>query len=474
MKKDKRYTLTVSVLALTTLGSCGIYHNYERPKDILPDGLYREDAALSAEGDSLSTAQMPAVADSSSSFGERSWKEVFTSPLLQSLISKGLENNTDLNIAQLRIAQAEASFRASRLAMLPSLAFSPQGTVSSFDGAKASQTYSLPFTASWQVDLFGHLRNAKKQSRMLLESSKAYRQAVQTQVIATIARTYFQLSMLHEQQQLSQRTADIWKENVRAMKAFMQEGQYTEAAVSQAEASYNQVEASVLEIRQQIVECESTLSALIGETSHAIESEPLAEWKSPNDFSTGIPLLLLSSRPDVRQAELNLAAAFYATSTVRGAFYPSVTLNGTAGWTNSAGVITNPGKFLLEAIGTLTQPIFQNGRLQADLRIAKAQQEEARLNFRQSLINAGAEVNNALAQIQTSQGKANYLQTQTAALERAVETTHLLMENGSANYLEVLTAQESLLSAQFSLLQNHYDEINAFIALYQALGGGRE
>jgi outer membrane protein TolC len=176
----------------------------------------------------------------------------------------------------------------------------------------------------------------------------------------------------------------------------------------------------------------------------------------------------------VRQAEMNLAAAFYATNEARSAFYPSITLSGTAGWTNVAGAITNPGKLLLEAVGSVTQPLFQNGRLRAELKIAKSQQEEAGLNFRQALLNAGMEVNNALTQVQTYRGKADYQHNQVTALERTVKSTRLLMENGSAGYLEVLTAQENLLSARLSYLQNRYDEIASFIALYQALGGGKD
>lgn len=451
----------VSIIAVSALllSSCGIYRSYERPDGIVPDGLYRD-----AE----------TAADSTAGFGARPWTEVFTAPALQVLINKGLEHNTDLNIARLRIGQAEATLAASRLAYLPSLSFAPQGTVSSFDGAGASRSYSIPLAASWQVDLFGRLRNAKQRAKMLVEGSEAYRQAVQTQLIATIAREYYRLVLLREQLAVSEQTVDVWKENVRAMRIFMEEGQYTDAAVSQAEANYNNVSASVIELRRQVAESENTISILTGDVPHAVECGTLDEWQAITDYSVGVPLSLLSSRPDVRQAEMNLAAAFYATNEARSAFYPSITLSGTAGWTNVAGAITNPGKLLLEAVGSVTQPLFQNGRLRAELKIAKSQQEEAGLNFRQALLNAGMEVNNALTQVQTYRGKADYQHNQVTALERTVKSTRLLMENGSAGYLEVLTAQENLLSARLSYLQNRYDEIASFIALYQALGGGKD
>lgn len=452
--------IIIAAIGTGALSGCGVYSSYQRPEGILPDSLYRDNVSVTV--------------DSVDNFGTRPWTEVFTSPTLQALIRKGLDNNTDLSIARLRIEQAEASLTASRLAFLPSLSLSPQGTISSFGGASASKTYSIPLTASWQIDLFGRLRNAKEQAKVMVESSKAYKQAVQTQLIATIAQEYYRLALLREQLSITEQTADVWAENVRAMRIFMQEGQYTDAAVSQAEANYNSVAASVLELRRQISESENTLSVLTGDVPHAVESGNLDEWTSPGDYSIGVPLSLLSARPDVRQAEMNLAAAFYATNEARAAFYPAITLSGTAGWTNVAGIITNPGKILLEAIGSITQPLFQNGRLRADLKIAQSQQEEAKLNFRQALLNAGMEVNNALTQVQTYRDKADYQRDQVTALERTVKATRLLMENGSANYLEVLTAQENLLSARLGFLQNKYNEIASFISLYQALGGGKE
>ncbi len=406
------------------------------------------------------------------SFDINSWRDIFTDEQLQALIERGLQHNTDLNVARLRIDQAEASLKAARLANLPSLAFSPQAGVSSFGGSQAVKTYSLPLQASWQVDLFGKLKNAKMQQKMLLESSKAYRQAVEVQVIASIAREYYQMRSLKEQLDLANQSIAIWDETVRAMKVFMQEGQYTDAAVSGAEASREAVKATVLDLEQQIRESGNAIRLLVGDSirTEYIGSNKNSVNNSINlNISEGIALSRLSARPDVRQAEMNLAASAYATKEAKASFYPSLTLSGIVGWTNSSGIISNPGKILLEALASLTQPIFQNGRLKAELTIRKSQQEEAQLQFQQALLKAGVEVNNALTQVQTYSDKTIVLNNQVEALERTVKSTRLLQENGSSNYLEVLTAQENLLSAKMSALQNEYFKTASLIALYQSI-----
>ena len=405
------------------------------------------------------------------SFDADSWRSIFLDVQLRTLIEQGLERNTDLNVARLRIDQAEASLKAARLAFLPSLAFSPTAGISTFGNSQASKTYSLPLQASWQVDLFGKLKNAKQQQKMLVESSKAYQQAVQVNLVANIARQYYTYALLDSQLSLAQQSVSLWDETVRAMKAFMEEGQYTDAAVSQAEASREQVKSTALDLQQQMREALNSIRVLVGDSTNTIAITPNTESLSAGIRldTQSIPLQRLASRPDVRQAEMNLAASIYATKEARAAFYPTLTLSGTAGWTNSSGVIVNPGKLLLEALASLTQPIFQNGKLKAELAIRKSQQEEARLQFQHSLLNAGAEVNNALTQAQTYADKSSHLENQVKALERTVKSTHLLQQNGSSNYLEVLTAQENLLSAQMSQLQNIYNKVAAQIALYQAM-----
>lgn len=456
----KKQIITLTVAALT-LSSCGIYTKY-KPATEVPINLYGEEVV---------------VTDTLDNMGNLSWREVFTDPQLQILIEKGLQNNTDLQSAQWRVKEAEATLLSAKLAYLPSFALSPQGTVSSFDKSKAMQTYTLPVTASWEIDIFGQIRNAKRQAKALLEQSRDYKQAVRTQLIAGIANTYYTLLMLDAQFEISVRTQHSWKETVDATRALMEAGMANEAAVSQMEATYYTICTSVLDLKEQINQVENSLSLLLAETLHTIERADT--WNFPygmqERFSVGIPVQMLSNRPDVRSAERSLEAAFYVTDQARSAFYPSIVLSGSAGWTNSAGsMIVNPGKFIATAIGSLTQPLFNRGTNIARLKIAKAQQEEAKLGFQQTLLNAGSEVNEALVKYQTAKEKAAYYDKQIMSLNKAFESTSLLMQHGNTTYLEVLTAQQTLLSAQLNQVANRFAEIQGVINLYQALGGGRD
>ena len=450
------------IIVLTTatalLSSCGIYTKYQ-PAETTPDNLYGEEVAV----------------DDTTNFGNVNWRELFTDPQLQALIEQGLQNNTDLRSAQLQIEEAEAALMSAKLAFLPSFALSPQGTISSFDGGKATKTYTLPVTASWELDIFGRLRNAKQQAKALYAQSKDYQQAVRTQLIAGIANVYYTLLMLDEQLAISQQTEEAWKETVASTRALMDAGLANEAATSQMEAAYYSVQTSILDLKEQINQVENSLDLLLAETPRRYERGKLADQRLPEDVAVGVPMQMLSNRPDVRAAERSLEQAFYATNQARAAFYPSIVLSGSAGWTNSAGsMIVNPGKFLASAVGSLTQPLFNKGQIMAQYRIAKAQQEEASLSFQQALLNAGSEVNDALVACQTSKAKTLLFEKQIQSLEKALESTSLLMEHGTTTYLEVLTARQSLLSAQLSQTANRFTEIQSVINLYQALGGGRE
>lgn len=443
------------MLAAVLLSGCGIYRNYERPSDIQTDGLYGMETT------------------DSTSLGDLSWREFFTDPVLQTLIEEGLANNTDLRVAELQIAEAEAALKAARLAFLPNLSLSPQGSLGGFAWGGTTRAYTLPAMATWQVDVFGSLRNAKKRTQMQLEQNRAYRQAVQAHLISSIANYYYTLAMLDAQLQVSEETAESWKRGVDMTKALMDVGEETDAAVSQSEANYYDVCTQVVELRRQIREVENSFSSLLGRTPDSIRRGTLDGWNAPDSLSVGIPVQLLSRRPDVRQAEQTLAAAFYATGEARAAFYPSLTLSGLLGWSNNEGQV-NPGNWIWQALGSLTQPIFQNGKLRAQLAVSKARQEEAKLAFQQALLDAGAEVNTALSDIQSCEKKEDFYRSRIAALERAVKSTQLLMLNTSANYLQVLTAQQDLLAAQLADISNRFDGIQSTIELYLALGGGSE
>ena len=298
---------------------------------------------------------------------------------------------------------------------------------------------------------------------------------MQTNLVATVANGYYTLLMLDEQLRISKETLDSWKKSVRVLESLKRRGGgVTDAAVLQSQASCMALESEILSIEKNIKESENALCTLLATTPSTIERGVLADQQFPSDLSVGIPLQLLANRPDVRVAEHQLAQAFYATNVARASFYPTVNLSGTFGWTSSTGgVELNPAGWLLNAIGSLVQPLFNKGVNIANLKIAKAEQEVAVLNFQQSLLNAGAEVNDALTALQTARGKLNIDNKQVNALQEAVRKTELLMRHSSVNYLEVLTAQQSLLNAKQSVAQDRFDEIQSVISLYHALGGGR-
>ena len=338
------------------LSSCHIYKQYERPEELPVDSLFRG-AESYTTNDSLT-------------WGDLAWEEVFQDTLLQRLIRFGLDNNTDLQTALLRVDEAKAQLTAARLAFLPSLTLSPQGSISSTDGAKAVKTYEIPVQASWEIDLFGNLLNAARGSRSTLLQQEAYRQAIQSEVIATIANNYYSLLMLDEQVELSQSTLSLWQEQVRIMESLLKVGEETENAVTQARANLYELEATHNDLLRQQREAENSLCTVLGVTPRAIERGRLAGQQFPEIFNVGVPLRLLSKRPDVREAEMTLASAYYTTNQARSAFYPNLTLSGSAGWTNSLGqVVTNPGGWILSAVASLTQPIFNRGKLVSNLRV---------------------------------------------------------------------------------------------------------
>ena len=461
--KGKIITL---MCASALLSSCHIYKAYDRPDDILAEGLYRDTAAVN---DTLPS--------DTANFGNMPWREVFTDPQLQDYIEQALANNADLRSAALNIEQAQAALMSARLAYLPQLALSPQGTVSSWDKGRATKTYSLPVTASWQIDLFGQILNPKRNAQVSLKQTQYYEQAVQTQVIANVANMYYTLLMLDRQLEITRGTADILKRNVETMQAMMDAGIYgtTSAAVEQSTSAYAQVVASLSDLEQSISETENAFCLMLNQPAHAIERGVLEDQVLPEEFSAGIPLQLLSNRPDVQAAEMSLAACYYNTNSARAAFYPQIVLSGSAGWTNSAGsMIVNPAKLLASVVGSITQPLFYRGANIARLRQARAQEEQAKIQFQTALLNAGNEVSNALSLYQNTIEKAESRMLQVNSARKAAQDTKELFNLGTSTYLEVLSAEQSYLSAQLSEVSDTFDLMQAVVSLYQALGGGRE
>lgn len=449
--------LLYTVFALL-LSSCGIYNKY-KPVEKVDANLYGEQYA---NEDTVSFAQV-------------NWRDLFKDPILQKHIDSALVRNVDMQSAYLKSEQAKAALMTARLSYLPSFAFAPQGTIGTVEFSNTAYTYNLPLSATWELDIFGKIRNKKMSAKAAYMQSKEYIQAVRTQLIATTANLYYTLLMLDAQYEIICQTEKVWKESVDATRALKEAGYVNQAALAQTEANYYSVVAGKLDLQEQLNKTENAFSLLLFSTPSKIERGKLSEQDFTQEFSLGIPLLLLSNRPDVKMAELSLAQAFYATNSARAAFYPSVSLQGVLGWTNSAnGVALDPLTMIGSAIGSLTMPLFNRGANIAQLKIAKAKQEEAKIAFTQTLLSAGKEVNEALTKYQTAHNKAELYKKQIESLTSAAESTSLLMKYGSTNYLEVLVAQQTLLQAQLNQVANRLAEIQGLVTLYSALGGGRE
>lgn len=438
------------ILLLVTMNSCALYKDYERPEIDFVDSLYN---------------RIPS-ADDYESIASLTWKELFADTLLQNLIEIGLKNNTDLEIARLKVEQAEATLQTSKLAFYPNVSLSAQAGVKN-----EGFNYSLTPTASWEIDAFGRLHNTKKGSEAALAATEAFQQAIQTQLVATIANSYYTLLMLDEQLEISKRTLNTWEENIRTLSALKRAGKTNEAAVLQAKANKSNVEASILTLEKQIIEQENSLSALLGLVPQEFERNELSQQVFPDTLLMGLPLSSLVNRPDVRQAEYKLVEAFYATNVARSYFYPSITLSGSGGW---AGINGNPGDWIYNAVAGLVQPIFNQGKNKARVKISEAQRQEALLNFKQTLLDAGTEANNALVSWQTARKRLDSDKLQIMYLKGAVFNTQLLMKNGQATYIEVLSAQKNLLQAELTETNDKFLEIQSVITLYHALGGGLE
>ena len=460
MKLNKIFLFASASLLMT---SCGLYNKYERP-EVNAMGIVR---------DVQSTTDTLAVADTAS-FGNLPWREVFTDPQLQSLIETGLANNTNLLNAALNVKMVEDQLMIAKLAFVPGFTFSPQGTVASWDGNKATKTYSLPVTASWSVDLFGNLLNVKRSAQMALLATKDYQQVVQTKVISNIANMYYTLLMLDKQLQVVNDMSKLVEETWNIMKIQKELGRVKETSVQSAEANLYSVQAQAADLKRQIRETENSLSLLLGQQAQTIKRGTFDGQSLPSKFSTGIGLQLLNNRPDVHYAEMSLAQCFYDVNTARSKFYPNITISGTGAFTNSGGGgIVNPGKWLLSAVGSLTQPIFAHGQIVAGLKVAKAKQEQAYNTWQNAVLSAGSEVSNALVLYNSSDEKSKLEEKQVESLKKNVEYNKMLFNDGSATYLEVITAQQSLLNAELSKVADDFYKMQAVVNLYYALGGGR-
>lgn len=452
----------IIILGLATLSLTGcksLYGTYKRP-EVKTDGLVRD------------PANDQTTLEGANDFGQLPWRDVFTDPNLQAIIEKTLTNNPDLLNAALNIDIAEQQLGAAKLAFLPSLALAPQGTITHFGShVEATKSYTLPIASSWEIDLFGNLRNAKKAAQMAMIQMQDYKVAVQTRLICNVANLYYTLLMLDRQKQIITDMAALTKNTWDIMQLQMDYGRARSTSVQSAQSAYYGVQARATDIKKQTREVENSLSLLMGEPVHSIARGTLDNQKLPSNFSGGIGVEILSNRADVHANEMALAKCFYNVNQARARFYPSLSITASGGWSNGNGMV-NPAKLLFNAIGKLTQPIFMQGKLRAGLRVAEDQYKIAYNKWQNSVLTAGSEVSNALVAYNAAEEKDVLYTKQIEILKKNVEQTQMLYNQSSSSYLEVITAQQNLLNAEISQVQDQFSKLQAIVNLYYALGGG--
>ena len=468
--KNKTTMKKVMIFAAVTLllSSCGLYNKYERPDNVETSGLIRD-----AVNDLDTLAVAP---QDTASFGNLPWREVFTDPQLQALIEQGLERNTDLLNAALTVKMYETMLTAAKLAFLPAIQIGstqPMGSISTFytDPSATTKSYSIPVSATWTIDLFGNILSQKRSTQMKLLGYKDYQMAVRAQVVSGIANSYYTLLMLDEQLRIVTEMSKMSKETWEMMKLQYNLGRVRSTSVQSAEASYLSMLTQANDFRRQIRATENALSLLIGQQGQQIPRSTLDQQSLPSEFATGVGVALLQNRPDVHNAEMNLASCFHDVQTARSQFYPNITIGASAAFTNQNGAV-NPGKWLLTLFGNLTQPIFQRGALTANLKVSKLQYEQAFNRWQNAILKAGNEVSNALVNYNGYDDNSKLESQRVEILTKNVEDTRALYQSSSSSYLEVLTAQTQLLSAQLNKVTADFNKMQTVVSLYTALGGG--
>lgn len=391
------------------------------------------------------------------------WREVFTDPQLAALIDTALAHNTDLRTASLRVEQADAALRMSRLSILPSLSVGGEGSISKEKGSAAVFKYSLPVRLQWEVSLSGRYSAEKKAAESLLWKTEETERAVRLQLVAGVASQYYTLLVLDEQLSFTREGVENARRTVEVLEAMKEVGLQNEAAVAQARTAWLNTAASEKTLRQQIVAAESTMMLLLGQQLDSIPRNGSIPEALTLDYSGGIPLEVLSGRPDVKAAEWALRAATAQTNVARSAFYPSLNITASFSFLN----------LLTEAVGSLVQPLFNLGRNKGNLRIAKAEQEASLAEFNQTLLVASTELRDAMSACRFSGERLSLREQEVEAAAKACEASSALMQSGSATYLEVLSAQAALLQSRLSRSTDHLDLLQGQINLYKALGGNK-
>lgn len=458
----------IFILAAATafLGSCKAYHSlydpYQRPDSVKTEGLVRDPVS---DTDRL-------LQTDSTNFGNLPWRQVFTDPILQQYIQKALDNNVDMLNAAQNVNIAEAQLKAAKLAFLPSVSFAPNGSISSFNFKKATQAYSLPLQVSWQADLFGSLTASKRSAQAQLLQMKDYQLSVKTKLISSVANLYYSLGMLDKNLEILDSMEVLVKHTWDVMKEMHNlSAGYRSPSVQSAEAAYYNILTQKEDVKRQIRETENSLSLLMGEPAQQQKRNSLESQSLPSQFATGVGIQMLSNRPDVHAYEMALAQCFYGIESARSRFYPGINISASGAFTNNNGMV-NPGKVLATLVGSLTQPIFANGKLVAGLKVAKAEYEQAFNTWQNSILTAGSEVSNALVQYNSSAEKSKLEAHRIEVLKKNVEATQQLMGLSTTNYLEVITAEENLLNAEINKVSDDLAKMQAVVSLYNALGGG--
>ena len=457
--------IMIFAAAMLLVSSCGVYNKYERP-DVETTGLVRD---VVSDVDTL-------VVQDTASFGNLPWRAVFTDPQLQALIEQGLERNPDLLNAALNVKMYESMLTAAKLAFLPAVNIgqqSPMGTISTLytDPSVTTKSYTLPITASWTLDLFGNILSQKRSTQMKLLGMKDYQMAVRAQIIGGIANSYYTLLMLDEQLRIVTEMSKMAKETWDMMALQHQLGRVRSISVQSAEAAYLTTQTQANDFRRQIRATENALSLLIGQQGQQIPRSTLYEQALPTEFSTGVGVALLQNRPDVHYAEMALASCFHDVQTARSQFYPNITVGASLAFTNNNGNL-NPGKWLASLFGSLTQPIFQRGALTVNLKVKKMQYEQAFNTWQDAILKAGNEVSNALVNYRGYDENSKIEAQRVAVLTKTVEDTKALYRSRGSSYLEVLTAQNQLLTAELNKATADFNKMQSVVSLYTALGGG--
>lgn len=464
MKKLKVYKFLLMPAIFLSLQSCFVATDYSRPPQVIEAENYR-------------TNELP---EDTLSIAEVSWRELFSDPVLEDHIEKALENNIDIRIALQQIEAAGAYFKQAKAAYLPSLnaGFSAvhQQLPSNGQGVLLGNSinqFELSADLSWEADIWGRIKsNERAQNAAFLQTVAAH-QAVKTEIIANIASLYYQLLALDEQLEVTRETVANRMNSLETIRALKEAGTVTEVGVKQSEAQLYRAQAVVVDLENQIRLTENTFSILLGEAPQAIVRTELDRQEILTVLKTGVPLQLLRNRPDVIAAEYNLVNAFQLTNVARSNFYPALRLTASGGFQSlDIADLIDTNSLFASVIGSLTQPIFNRRQIRTQYEVAQAQQEIAFLNFRRAILNASQEVSDALYNYAAAEEKLEITQKELEAYELATSYSEELLNNGMVNYLEVLTARENTLNTQLELVNIRFNELNAIVNLYQALGGG--